>query len=130
MSIDDQEKLARFVLFSKWIRSSDGTVRPDAFIPYPVPDLSVTQHSGLSEDALWGIGQTVADPRPATLYGRADINAGVVRKQKLNVDAAPVEGNANHVNISGWPADKPRQKSIAQQLAAAATYVPKPSSEP
>ena len=130
MVIDDEEKLARFVLFSKWIRSSDGTVKPDAFIPHPYPDLSVTRHIGLSDDALWRIGQAVVNKRPVTLYGRADIKARIPRRQKLSVDAAPEDGNANHANIRGWPADKPKQKSIAQQLAAAATYISKPGRQP
>ena len=54
--IADDELVARFVLFSKWIRD-DKTVRPDAFIPHPYPNLSVTRHRELSEFALWQIGQ-------------------------------------------------------------------------
>jgi hypothetical protein len=32
---------------------------------------------------------------------------------------------SNHASISGWPADKPGQKIIALELAAAAQFVPK-----
>lgn len=32
--IADDEWLARFILFDKWLRT-DRTVRPDAFIPHP-----------------------------------------------------------------------------------------------
>jgi hypothetical protein len=124
--ITDDEWVARFVLFSKWIRNSDHTVRPDAFIPFPWPDLSVTRHIGLSEAELWELGQAVADQRPATLYGRADVQALTVKRQSLRF--VPTAEPKNHANITGWPADKPAQKIIAQELAAAAKFVLKPPS--
>jgi len=117
------EWLTRFVLYSRWVRT-DQTVRPDAFIPYPWPDLSVTRHLGISETELWQLGQTVADERPTILYGRADVQASTVTKQSLRI--VPTPKPKNHANITGWPADKPSQKSLAQELAAAAQYVPNP----
>ena len=71
-SIKNEELLARFITSSKWFRSNQ-TVRQDAFIPHPYPDLSVTRHKSLSEPELWKIGQQISDARPATLYGRGDI---------------------------------------------------------
>ncbi len=121
-AVADEERLARFILFSNWIRNSDNTVKPDAFIPYPYPDLSVTRHINLSEEALWKMGQDVADARSATLYGRADIFASTARRQSLRIAPAPVPNNSNHTNIDGWPADKPAQKMIALQLAADSAY--------
>ncbi|MGH8728206.1 MAG: hypothetical protein ACREV9_08630 [Burkholderiales bacterium] len=128
MPIASNEQLARFILFSKWIRSSEPvkTVKPDAFIPHPYPDLSVTRHKNLSEQKLWRIGQDIASARPATLYGRADIRAAEVRRQSLHVEPQPVANNPNHASVIGWPADKPAQKIIAQELAAKANFVPKP----
>jgi hypothetical protein len=120
----DKEFLARFILFGRWVRSSDSTVRPDAFIPYPYPDLSVTRHIGLSVDEIWQLGQAVADSRPAMLHGRADIQALHVKRQFLRI--VPTPEPKNHANIIGWPKDKPAQKIIAQELAAAAHYMPKP----
>jgi hypothetical protein len=38
----------------------------------------------------------------------------------------PSKGNRNHVNVYGWPADKAAQKNIAQEVAAAADFVPTP----
>lgn len=70
-----EELLARYVLYSKWVRS-DQTVRADAFIPYPYPDLSVTRHVGLTEEEIWGLGEEVAGKRGLRLYGRADVAAG------------------------------------------------------
>ncbi len=125
-SIANEELLARFIVFSRWIRSNQ-TVKPDAFMPPSTLDLSVTRHKDLSIQTLWQIGQQVADARPATLYGRADLTATEVRRQKLEVEPRPVPENLNHASIIGWPADKPAQKSFAQELAAVARYVAKPS---
>lgn len=124
--VADEESLARFILFSKWIRNSDQTVKPDAFIPFPYPDLSVTRHLYLSEEAIWGMGQGIADMRRKTLYGRADFYVTAVLKQLLKVESDPAPNNPNHANIVGWPADKPAQKIIAQQLAADSVYRVKP----
>lgn len=115
------EQLARFIFFSKWLRS-DETVRPEAFMPHPYVDLSVTRHQALSEQEIWEIGQSVGVIRQATLYGRADIRASDALRQSLGVESAPVPSNPNHANIIGWPEQKPAQKIIALQLAAAARY--------
>jgi hypothetical protein len=121
--ISDDEQLARFVVYSKWVRA-DQTVRPDAFIPHPYPDLSVTRHAGISEIELWQLGQAVAEARPATLYGRADVGSGIVTGLSLRI--IPSEPPRNHANIRGWPLEKARQKSIAQEIVASARYVAKP----
>lgn len=91
-------------------------------MPHPYVDLSVTRHQALSEHEIWVIGQGVANVRETTLYGRADIRASDVLRQSLNVESAPIQNNPNHANIIGWPEQKPAQKVIALQLAAAAKY--------
>lgn len=126
--VDSDEYLARFIIFSKWIRNSDKTVKPDAFIPHPYEELSVTRHSrpkNLSSTEPWSIGERVANSRKATLYGRADIQTAQVRRQNLEVIPNQIEGNPNHANILRWPSDKALQKSIAQQLSAIFRYIPK-----
>jgi len=120
--VSEDEWMARFILFRHWIRKSDPPVRPDAFIPHPYPDLSVTRHMDLLEAELWQIGQEIADKRPATLYGRADLQAISVIKKSLRI--VPTPEPKNHANITGWPADKPSQKIIAQEIAAEARFVP------
>ena len=126
--VADNEWLSRFVLFSRWVRGSgpDKTVKPDAFIPHPYPDLSVTRRKNLSEQELWRVGQGIADLRPATLYGRADIQASEVRRWSLDVEPRPVANNPNHATVIGWPTDKPAQKIVALKLAAEASFIPKP----
>lgn len=123
--VEDTENLARFILFSKFIRA-DQTVRPDAFIPSPHPDLSVTRHLYLSEDEIWRAGQGVANTGMKTLYGRADFHASDARKQLLEIKSDATLNNPNHAIIIDWPAGKPAQKIIAQQIAANSSYRAKP----
>jgi len=115
--------LARFVMFQNWIRS-DGTVRPDAFIPPKDLQLSTTRHLGLTEAGIWEIGAAVAAARNVELSCRADIAVRSIASAGLSTHAAPLPENPNHAHVTGWPQDKPAQKSLAQQLAAMADYVP------
>lgn len=117
------EVLARFITQRNHIRG-DNTVKPNAFIPYPWPNLSVTRHTGLMEKEIWEIGQEVADARPANLYGRADVKANIFTSQSLTIIPTPTP--RNHANVTGWPADKASQKIVAQEIAAKATFVAVP----
>jgi len=45
--------------------------------------------------------------------------------ERIHVNAEPTAGNPNHANVSDWPADKPAQKIIAQELAAKAKFAAK-----
>jgi len=117
-SVSSEELLARFILFKSHLRQ-DWTVRPDAFIPHPWPELSVTRHLQLHEDELWMIGRIVARQTAKPLYGRADFPAAIAQQHKLQVVADPVSDNPNHANITDWPIDKPTQKAIAQKIAEA-----------
>lgn len=127
-TVAPDEQLARFILFSKWVRAPEQTIKPDAFIPHPYPNLSVTRHGNLSEQNLWQIGQGVASKCNRTLYGRADIEAFVVRQQGLDVMSDPIQQNPNHANIVGWPEEKSAQKIKALLLADASHYILTPQS--
>lgn len=122
------EWLARFVTVKGWIRA-DNTVRQDAFIPPRDLNLSVTRHLKLTQDQLWEIGQDVVDAisekHHASLFGRADLTVAAVAKAALRTESAPIPTNPQHTHITGWPQDKPTQKSVAQQLAAEAEFVAK-----
>lgn len=121
--ITSDEWLARFIHYQRYIRQ-DRTVRADAFIPHPYPDLSVTRHLQLSDAELWRIGDDIARQINRSLYGRADAQVFVFQRQGLQVAPEPVfPQNPNHANVSGWPAEKSAQKIIAQQVAAAASKV-------
>lgn len=101
-------------------------------MPRPVPhlDLSTTRRNGIELHELWEIGRAIAanrldsEKRAATLYGRADVFAGIFSKNNLamTIDLFP----KNHVNIIGWPADKSSLMRIAKEIAASAVFVPIP----
>ncbi len=125
--VEDNEMLARYILRRNHVRRSDHTVKPDAFIP-PKSSLalSVTRHKDLSEKEIWQLGQTIAQNRPnATLCGRADIMTSKVRA--LSLEIHPSSPPKNHADITGWPADKADQKSIALDIAAASRYIENPN---
>ncbi len=90
----------------------------------PPPDLrlSVYQITNLPEDEIWTLGKGVLEQHPQPrLYGRADVDVGVVHGQKLK--ALRDDDPPRHVNVVGWPnyADgKDLMKSLAQQLAQSA----------
>lgn len=123
LAVGSEELLARYILFSKHVRA-DQTLKPEAFMPHPHSDLSVTRHLMATEAELLSIGQDVAERRGRTLCGRGDIKASACAEQGLETHAAPLPHNPNHANITGWPADKPAQKNIAQEIAAASIFVP------
>ena len=119
--VADNETIARYIFQSSHIRSSDGTVKPNAFMP---PDnnleCSVTRHLQTTESERWQIGDALAQERLGTLYGRADLGVSQCTIQQLSVVKQPIASNPNHANISNWPGDKALRKIIAQELAAAA----------
>ena len=123
--VPEEELLARFILQSNHYRA-DGTVKADAFIPYPLPDFSVTRHIALSEVQLWEAGETVAMEVSKTLYGRADLRVEAFTSVALTVRQDPIPGNPNHANVTGWPPEKPAQKSKAQEIAAKAAFIKAP----
>lgn len=115
--IISNEKLARYIFFTKRLRQ-DWTVRPDEFIPYPYPNLSVTRHLNLTDADLWNIGRRVAQQRAKPLLGRVDAHASNFERHGLQVVAAPIADNPNHANVMNWPAEKSAQKAIALEIAA------------
>lgn len=123
--VGDDEWLARYILRREHVRR-DGTIKPDPFIPYKHTELSVTRHLGLSDLDIWSAGIKVAEQFGSALHGRADAQARLYRRQRLGVEAAPLEGNPNHANVTRWPPDKPSQKEIALLIAREAVYKPKP----
>ena len=125
--IEDDELLARYVMQSNHIRKSDKTAKPDAFVPYPYSDASVTRHINIPEEKVWQHGENVAAAQKKTLYGRADFPAVSPRGVSLDVIANPTDDNPNHANVTGWPNDKPSQKIMAQEIAAEANYLTNPA---
>ncbi|MGH7996471.1 MAG: hypothetical protein ACREFX_08980 [Opitutaceae bacterium] len=123
-AVADEEQLARYVYFKGHVRA-DQTVRPDAFIPHPHLELSVTRHRRLEEAAIWRIGARIGAARSIPLVGRADVLASDFRLQTLTVNPDPIQGNPNHARVAGWPRDKPAQKNLAQRIVS--QYHPAPA---
>ena len=117
--VDDAELLARFIVDGAHVRA-DGTVKPLLFVPYKWVELSVNRHRDATEDETWTVGRQVAGNRQRSLIGRVDILTSDCRISPLDVKAVPLDGNPNHADIVGFPADKPDQMSLGVKIAAAA----------
>jgi len=126
--VEDDERLARFVLEKRWLPKRGEGVNARAILAYKYVELSVSRHRGISDSALWDMGQDVArrrsenEGRAIPLLGRADFLARAARQQKL--DVKPDEPPRNHANVVGWPAEKSAQMILAQEIAAQSVFVP------
>jgi hypothetical protein len=126
--VEPSELLARYVVYGSHIRRSDSTLKPDAFMPHPYRELSVTRHVSATDEELWAVGERVAGASGKILHGRGDVAAQICIDLKLAVKATPLADNPNHADVVDWPADKPAQKMIAQEIAAACRFVARPGS--
>ncbi len=123
--VTPQELLTRYVVSKSHFRKETLTVKPDAFIPHPHNELSVTRLLELPAEEIWSIGKSIATARARTFYGRGDIKTSIILNVGLQVNATPLRENPNHADVTNWPMnDKPRQKLLAQELALAANFVP------
>jgi len=128
--VDPNETLARFIFSRSHIRRSDGTIKPDAFVPDPHAELSVMRHRDATESELWAAGHAIAALRDRQLHGRGDVGADAFLQRGLAVLPAPIindallPDNPNHANVTGWPkADSARQRLLALEIAAQAKLV-------
>lgn len=121
-TIDPTENLSRFILHKDYIRASDNTVKPAAFMPNPKNgETSVFRTSGIEANEIWDIGdREVASKHDKSLLGRADILTINVIKKGLKV--IPTETPERHANLVGWPEEKSEQKQIALELAAESRF--------
>ena len=125
--VDSDELLARFVYSSRHISRRDQRVKAAAFFPPADGRESVTRHREATEAEVWRVGQSGAEKRNRTLYGRGDVLAATCESQGLVVEADAVEDNPNHAHVVGWPMDdKAACKLIAEEIALAARFVPPP----
>lgn len=122
--VTEEESLTRFIFHQSHIRSSNNTVKADAFIPHPHANLSVTRHLFATRPELWNDGFRISVLVNKTLHGRADFQTAVAVIQGLIVKADPIPDNPNHAVLIRWPAEKPAQKMIAMELAASAVFLP------
>jgi hypothetical protein len=123
-TVGSSVSLARYLTHRKHIRPSTQTVSSRAFEPPSDLRLSVFRIDGLRIEEVWEIGQVNvvnAMSPPGKLYGMGSIKVFAVRDVQLDID--PDNTPPRHACIVGWPEDKFRQMSIAQELAASAILV-------
>jgi len=123
--VGEDEELARYIFSRRQIRAN-GSVKPEALMPSPHPDMSVTRHLSLPENAIWGIGEGISAERGLPLQGRLDLVSKNLTKYGLQVKTAPLPDNENHANVTSWPQDKPAQKQIALEVCAEAGNAKRP----
>lgn len=122
-SVTPEEPLSRYILEKSHYRTSDSTVKHNAFMP-PAgkSDVSVYRTANLSSEDIWQIGITyVAQKMGKPLLGRAELIAYDAIAQGLYVKPGPVP-HPRHANISGFPIDNSsKTRMIAVELAVRAT---------
>lgn len=122
----DAEPLTRFIVSTSQFSRMSERVKPNVFMPPPDYRLSVFVVSGLAEATIWDLGVThVTGPRSKALPARADIDVGVVRNERLNLDVDNVP--LRHANVIDWPAEKSQQLIIATVLAEASRLSIRPT---
>ena len=128
--VADDEDTGRFVFTRGHINRLSGTRKANAFLPHPHDELSVQRLIQSTESEVWETGASIGSARnpPRTAYGRGDVLVNTYRQQRLVVFADPVEGNANHTVVRGWPKeDKDAQLLHAKEIAAVARFVSVPN---
>ncbi len=121
-TVSREELLGRYLLEESYFSSSKNAVKPKAFMPPLDLKLSVFRIHGLSRSEIWDIGdEKVAAIMGKTLKGVAEIKAEKVFNEELDIN--PNEPPTRHANITGWPEEKAKRQSIAQELAAEAKLV-------
>lgn len=110
--VEAEEILARFLYSRNHYRSSDNTVKYSAFIPPEDRCLSVFRTSGLHENDVWSIGDSL---RVQPSLGRADITALSVLESGLLIVADDIP--PRHANITGWHGEASAIKLKAIELA-------------
>ena len=119
-TLHDQSRISRFVMQNSHIRSSDHTIKHNAFMPpNGRTDISAFHTDGIVELEVWDLGARATPGR--TIRGRGDIEKIAISETALSVDYDNVP--PRHLNIAGYPTDKDQQVLKAQELARRARLV-------
>ena len=121
------ETLGRYIVERNHIRTSNQTVKHNAFMPPAHGRLSVFRTTGLAENDVWQLGHDyVAPVRGKPILARADLNSLTVYKEELTV-VATLTPHPRHADITGWDMGT-RTRLQAMKLAAASRLIMLPSS--
>ena len=124
MQVVDHERISRFLFYNRWFARQAQRIKPDAFIPHPHIELSVSCSEGLTETEVWKVGQQTAEARSdgRPLLGRGDLTARDFREQGLEIERD--DNPMYHANIRGWSQNgKDAQRMKAIELAARAKLI-------
>ena len=116
-SPERDETLSRFIYSASHFSSALSRVKPGAFLPQrDTRETSVFRTIGLSRTDIQRIGEGGGGVRSQGLKAWADVMARVVFD--IGLDVRPDNVPERHAAIVGWPEEKDRQLSLAQQMAA------------
>lgn len=124
MKVEDHERISRFLFTKRHYSTQKNLVKPEAFVPHPHIELSVSCTHDLNEEDVWALGTTAMLARSdnRNLHGRGDLLAGHVYAQKLTLDRD--DDPPKHANILGWPEEGgDAQLMKATELASQATLL-------
>ena len=115
--IPQHTTLSRFIFSTRHF--SKTSPKPPAFLPRETDlRISASWIDKLLESEIWQIGDGAGRARQKLACARADFQKSIVDEVRLTIEQDPVPDNSRHVNISGWPSEKDRRMSIAQDLCA------------
>lgn len=120
-TVSKDESLGRFLTDKSYFNSNGA--KPKAFMPPHNLRLSVFRIVGLQIEQIWKLGEehvlsTIPESSAGmkNIYGIADTKA--FRLEKLDLYVTATDHPPRHAEICGWPEEKEKQKSIAQEIAA------------
>lgn len=116
-TVSPDESITRFIGQKAHIRTSNQTVKHNAFMPNRAGETSVYRITGINDVEIYEIGKEFfADTTGRPLLGRADIIASEILKRQLSIESVQYP-HPRHANICSWPRERSEQLLIAKELA-------------
>jgi hypothetical protein len=120
--VAEAEPIARFILSKEHFRSSNNTIRHNAFMPARTNDLSVFRTQGLNKAQTIELGvEHVAPVRNKPILGYAELIAAEVFSRRLRIIGTEIP-HPRHANVTNWPGGL-EDRVIAGYMAAVSTLV-------
>lgn len=117
--IHPSDWVARYLL-EREIKSSDKTIRHQAFMPPQSLKHSVFRIYDLSDEDIWALAVEKVEPARGKVIGRGDLRVSGIIENNLLVEPDEDHGS-RHADIVGWPNDRNHRATIAKVLAALAS---------
>jgi len=121
--VDPSEKTTRFIFAQRHFNIEKQVVESAAFLPPKDGKLSIYRIRDCSEKKVWWLGDWFVTRKRAdrkNALARADLIASIFSTVNL-VLRPDTNPHPRHVNVEGWPEDKPTKKMRAVELANRAT---------